>query len=86
LDEVKVCTSYKVVGVETSQMPFDVCDATIEPIYESFPGWQDDLTKMRKFDELPASFKSYCHEISKRSDCKINIISVGPDREETIPC
>lgn len=86
LDEVKVCTSYKVDGVETSQMPFDVCDATIEPIYESFPGWQDDLTKMRKFDELPASFKSYCNEISKRSDCKINIISVGPDREETIPC
>ena len=86
LDEVKVCTEYKVDGITTTQMPFDICDAAIEPIYETFPGWQDDLTKIRSFENLPKSFKSYCDEISKRSGCKINIISVGPDREETIPC
>ena len=86
LDEVKVCTAYKINGAETSQMPFDVCDATIEPVYESFEGWQDDLTKIRTFDNLPGSFKSYCNQISERSGCKINIISVGPDREETIQC
>ena len=86
LEEVKVCTSYKTDGIETTQMPFEICDAKIEPIYESFPGWQDDLTKIRSFENLPASFKSYCDEISIRSGCKINIISVGPDREETIAC
>ena len=86
LDEVKVWTSYKVDGTETTNMPFEICDATIEPVYESFPGWKDDLTKIKEFDNLPESLKSYCDEISKRSGCKINIISVGPDREETIPC
>jgi adenylosuccinate synthase len=86
LENVKVCTSYKINNTITTQMPFEICDAVIEPVYESFEGWQDDLTKIRTFDDLPDSFKNYCHEISKRSDCKINIISVGPDREETIPC
>ncbi len=86
LDEVKVCTAYKVNGQISTQMPFDICDSIIEPIYESFEGWKDDLTVIRTFDALPVSFQNYCSEISKRSGCKINIISVGPDREETIPC
>ncbi len=86
LDEVKVCTSYKVNGQETTHMPFDICDSEIEPQYECFEGWKDDLTVIRTFDALPESFQNYCNEISKRSGCKINIISVGPDREETIPC
>jgi len=85
-EEVKVCTSYKVNGVETTQMPFEVVSASIEPIYESFEGWKDDLTIIRDFNNLPDSFKSYCHQISERSGCKIDIISVGPDREETIKC
>ena len=86
LDEVKVCTGYKIEDELTTQMPFDVCNVDIEPIYETFPGWKDDLTKIRSFDNLPDSFKSYCRQISERSGCKINIISVGPDREETIEC
>jgi adenylosuccinate synthase len=84
IDEVKVCTSYKVNGVESLEMPFDICNATIEPIYESFEGWQDDLTQIRSFEALPNSFRSYCEQISNRSECPIGIISVGPDREETI--
>jgi len=84
IDEVKVCTSYKVNGTETLQMPFDICNAIVEPVYESFKGWQDDLTQIRSFDALPDSFRSYCSQISNRSNCPIGIISVGPDREETI--
>ncbi len=84
LDNVKVCTAYKVNGVTSNEIPFDICDAHIEPVYESFEGWQDDLTSMRKFSQLPASFQNYCREISDRTGCAISIISVGPDREETI--
>jgi len=84
IDEVKVCTSYNINGKISNEIPFDVCNADISPIYEAFEGWNDDLTKIRNYQNLPSSFQSYCQEISKRSDCKISIISVGPDREETI--
>ncbi|MCB9250904.1 MAG: adenylosuccinate synthase [Flavobacteriales bacterium] len=84
--EVKVCTSYRVNEIPTSQMPFDACNVEIEPVYESFEGWNDDLTVVRNFEDLPLSFRNYCKEVSVRSDCKIGIVSVGPDREETILC
>jgi len=86
LGEVKVCTGYSINNEVITHMPFDIATADIEPLYETFPGWQDDLTVMRSYDNLPDSFKGYCKEISDRSECKISIISVGPDREETILC
>ena len=86
LDEVNVCTGYLVKGEEISHIPFDISHANIEPLYESFKGWEEDLTVIRDFNALPASFKDYCTMISQRSECPLKIISVGPDREETIQC
>jgi len=86
LDEVNVCTGYKVNGEEITHIPFDISSANLQPIYESFNGWEEDLTKIREFKSLPDSFKNYCNMISQRSECPLSIISVGPDREETIQC
>ncbi len=82
-DTVKVCTSYIVDGKPLNQWPFDTY-AKIEPVYTEFKGWKSDLTKCRNEKELPKNFKDYIKFIENFIGVPIKIISVGPDREETI--
>lgn len=82
-ETIKVCTSYKVDGVETDQVPFDIA-AKIEPVYTEFPGWKKDLTEIRKESELPQEFKNYIKFMEDYLGVPISIISLGPDREATI--
>lgn len=82
-DTIKVCTSYKVDGAETDQVPFDIA-ARIEPVYTEFPGWKKDLTEIRKESELPQEFKNYIKFMEDYLGVPISIISLGPDREATI--
>lgn len=82
-ETIKVCTSYKVDGVETDQVPFDIA-AKIDPVYTEFPGWKKDLTGIRKESELPQEFKNYIKFMESYLGVPISIISLGPDREATI--
>lgn len=82
-ETIKVCTSYKVDGVETDQVPFDIA-AKIDPVYTEFPGWKKDLTEIRKESELPQEFKNYIKFMEDYLGVPISIISLGPDREATI--
>lgn len=82
-ETIKVCTSYKVDGAETDQVPFDIA-ARIEPVYTEFPGWKKDLTGIRKESELPQEFKNYIKFMEDYLGVPISIISLGPDREATI--
>ena len=80
---IKVCTSYKVDGKETDQVPFDTY-AHIEPVYTEFKGWNADLTGCRREDELPKEFTSYIAFMEGYLGVPIRIISLGPDRDATI--
>ena len=82
-DTIKVCTSYRVDGQETSQVPFDTY-AEIEPVYTEFKGWKADLKGCRKEEELPSEFKDYIRFMEEYLGVPIKIISLGPDREATI--
>lgn len=82
-ETIKVCTSYKVDGAETDQVPFDIA-AKIDPVYTEFPGWKKDLTGIRKESELPQEFKNYIKFMEDYIGVPISIISLGPDREATI--
>ena len=82
-ETIKVCTSYKVDGEETTQVPFDTY-AEIEPVYTEFKGWNTDLTGCRKEEELPGEFKDYISFMENYLGVPIKIISLGPDREATI--
>ena len=75
-EPIKVCTSSKVGGVETAQVPFDTA--------AGFPGWKKDLTEIRKESELPQEFKNYIKFMEDYLGVPISIISLGPDREATI--
>lgn len=83
-EEVQVCDAYKIGSEISSQIPYDLLDETVVPQYKTFPGWKEDLTKMREYSQLPETFKVYIDYVEKQIEVPINIISVGPDREETI--
>ncbi|MDD2280275.1 MAG: adenylosuccinate synthetase, partial [Bacteroidales bacterium] len=82
-DTIKVAVAYKMNGVETHQVPFDTF-ATVEPVYKEFKGWKRDLTKITTESDLPFEFMTYVRFIEKEVGVPINIISLGPDREQTI--
>lgn len=82
-DTIKVCTSYMVNGKETQQVPYDVY-AEVTPVYTEFKGWKKDLTAVKSEDALPAEFKEYIKYIENTLQVPIKIISLGPDRDQTI--
>lgn len=82
-DTINVAVAYNVDGQETEQIPYDTF-ATIEPVYKSFKGWKKDLTSIRKEEELPFEFMNYVRFIEKELHVPVKIISLGPDREQTI--
>jgi len=85
LDEVKVCTHYKLAdGSLTEEMPFQLLDESVEPVYESLPGWKKDLTGVSDKSEFPDELNSYVSYIEKATGVKIKVVSVGPDRTQTI--
>ncbi len=81
---IKVCTSYKYKGNEIEHFPYDIQNENVEPIYKKFRGWDEDLTKKESFEILPNTLKEYISFIEKELNIPISIVSVGPDREQTI--
>jgi len=81
-DKIKVCTSYIINGKETNEIAFD--NSAFSLLYKEFPGWKEDITGIRNFTELPENLKRYIEFIEIQTGIPITIVSVGPDREETI--
>ena len=81
---IKVCTSYEYKAKEIRYMPYDISDSSLKPIYEEFEGWDDDITRINDFDKLPINLKKYISYIEKDLNIPITVISVGPDRLQTI--
>lgn len=83
-DEIKACVAYEVDGEQTRRFPFTVDDSGIKPVYVTMPGWKTDMTKIKSEDEFPENFKNYIEFLEKELKTPITIVSVGPDREQTI--
>lgn len=81
---IKICTSYLYKGNEIEHFPYDINSENIEPIYKNFNGWEDDLTQKEDFDDLPKSLKEFISYIEKELNIPMSIVSVGPDRKQTI--
>ncbi len=82
-DTIRVATSYKVNGVETNEFPYSI-EEGVEPIYTDFEGWKCDLRACRSYEEFPAAFKRYVDFIEHETGVPVKIVSVGPDRDETV--
>lgn len=83
-NKIKVCTHYLVNGEKVSDFPFDVNDIEIIPFYEEIDGWNCDLTKLRDYKDAPQALKNYVSYLEKQLRVPINVISVGPDRTQTL--
>ncbi len=83
LGELRLCTAYELNGQTLSELPYDDFDKLV-PVYETMPGWTEDITKCRSMNDLPVSARSYVARIEELAGCKIGLVSVGADRNETI--
>lgn len=85
LDEIKICVGYR-YGEETlTEFPASLLRMeNCEPIYETLPGWKEDITGCRSYDELPEKAKAYIKRVEEITEAPVTIVAVGPDRQQTI--
>lgn len=83
-DEIKACVAYNIKGERVEEFPYSIEEETLEPVYVTLPGWKTDMTRMKSEDEFPQNFKDYIVFLEKELNVPIAIVSIGPDREQTI--
>lgn len=82
-DTIKVAEAYEIDGRRVTEFPYDIQD-DVKPVYREFKGWKTDLKQVRRYEDFPAEFKAYVEYIERETGVPVAIISVGPDRDETI--
>ena len=85
LGTLKICTAYEVDGEIYEFMPADTeMLYRAKPVYEELPGWDEDITQVKCYDDLPENCKKYLKRIEEIVGCPISVVSVGPDRSQNI--
>ena len=82
-DTIKVAEAYEIDGRRVTEFPYDIQD-DVKPVYREFKGWKTDLKQVHRYEDFPAEFKTYVEYIERETGVPVAIISVGPDRDETI--
>ena len=83
-NKIKVCTAYQTEKGIIDYLPYGISNKEVTPIFEELPGWKEDLTDMTNLDEFPVNFNNYISYLEKALNTPIKIVSVGPDRKQTI--
>ena len=83
-DKVKICTAYKIDNREINYFPYKIDPGQIKAIYKEFPGWEEDLSSMTDANDFPKNFNNYINYLEKELETPIKIVSVGPNRKQTI--
>ncbi len=81
---VKAAVAYIADGNETNELPYDLCDAAVTPVYKTFAGWEKPISECRNFEETPAVFKDYCHFVEQYLGTKIAYVSNGTGRDQLL--
>ena len=84
LDHIKICTHYKHHGDLIDFLPFDADNTNLAPVYIEMPAWKEDLTGLETIDKAPKELLNYIHYLEKQLETPIKIVSVGPDRNQTL--
>ncbi len=85
LSEVKICVAYELDGERTNQFPSNADDLRrAVPIYETIPGWETDVTEVRRIEDLPSGARAYLDRVSQLVERPVEVVSVGPDRAQTM--
>ena len=84
IEKIKICTHYQYNGKKINYLPFNIDTEELKPVYKEFDGWNKDVNQINEFDKLPKNLKKYIEYLEKELMTPIKIVSVGPDRNETI--
>jgi adenylosuccinate synthase len=87
LPEIKICTEYDLQGKKIEFPPIGLQSETLEkciPVYATLPSWQEDITLIRHWKDLPAEARDYIHQLEILSGVHVSLISVGPERDQII--
>ncbi|MDY6850596.1 MAG: adenylosuccinate synthase [Thermodesulfobacteriota bacterium] len=85
LDEIKVCVAYELDGKRIKHIPADLAAfQRCRPVYETYPGWKEDISKVRAMDDLPRAARKYLKRLTALTGVSLSMVSVGPDRQETM--
>lgn len=83
-DSIKACVAYEIDGKKVTEFPFSIEEGSVKPVYVTMPGWKTDMTKFRSEEQFPTEFNDYIAFLEKELETPITIVSIGPDREQTI--
>jgi len=83
MDKIKAAVAYEVEGERIDYFPFE-SEKRVTPVYKEFKGWRGNISSARTYSELPSELKDYISFIESEVHCPVKIVSVGPDRDETI--
>lgn len=83
-DQIKACVAYDINGERVEDFPYTIDDDAVKPIYETLPGWKTDMTAIKSESEFPENFSRYIAYLEDKLGVPVAIVSVGPDREQTI--
>lgn len=83
-DEIKACVAYEIDGKRVEDFPYTVDGVDVKPVYVTLPGWKTDMTGMKSEEEFPKAFSDYVAFLEKELQTPIAVVSIGPDREQTI--
>ena len=83
-DAIKICTHYEIDGQKITDFPFDLNDLEVKPIYIEMEGWKANLTALESYDDAPQELKNYVLYLENELNVPISLVSVGPDRKQTL--
>lgn len=83
-ESIRSASAYMVDGKETDELPYDICDISIEPVYQAHPGWQQSLEKATEYAHLPLAAKNYLEVLEKSLGVPVSMVSTGPERSKLI--
>ncbi len=87
LAKVQICTCYRQLGQELYELPFGPADLSpYQPVYEELEGWQEDISGVRRWQDLPAAARAYIQRVAQVGGVAVSQVSVGPEREQVVPC
>ena len=85
LEEIKICDSYQCNGKHLTDFPTDLkVLETCQPVLETLPGWSEDISGIRQYDELPKNTQAYIQRIQELVEVPVDLVSIGPGRDQTI--
>lgn len=87
LKQLKICTAYEIDGKQTTEFPSHVSELSrAVPVYRTLPGWMCDISNVRRYQDFPAAARQYIEAVAELVGAPLEIVSVGPDREQTVFC